>query len=206
MSLPHLVFPTYELHPVNPGGAGVLVAGAVRALAKAGFRCTVVCDFPDGEIAAAQQQWVKEGFEPNVLRAVSVRELVDLVPPRPEHFFYDKSAMWARAMKALHARDPIDVIEFPEYAGMGYVTLVERLRGSPLDGVTIAVRIHGSLEFIDQVERLQTVESARHRMYRMERTGMRLADVLLTPSDSLGEFYRQAHGLEADALVLSRRR
>ena len=25
----HIVFPTYELHPVNPGGAGVLVAGGL---------------------------------------------------------------------------------------------------------------------------------------------------------------------------------
>ena len=51
----HYVFATYELHPVTPGGAGVLVAGAVRSLVRAGHRVTVFDNLSKGHRAAVPE-------------------------------------------------------------------------------------------------------------------------------------------------------
>jgi glycosyltransferase involved in cell wall biosynthesis len=199
----HIVFPTYELHPVNPGGAGVLVAGMVRSLARDGFRCTILCDFPEGEIETARQGFAGEGFGETV-RLESVAQLGGKSLPGPFASVYEaNSAGFARALATLHARDPIDLIEFPEYAGMAVETLRNR-PSHPTRGVPrVAVRIHGSLEAIDRAEGVKVQSIERLRMYQLERLGMRGADLLLTPSVSLGQEYQRIYGLSDAQRVLS---
>lgn len=199
----HVVFVTYELHPVNPGGAGVFIAGAVRELARAGYRCTALCDFPESEIDAANASLAREDLRPGSVRAVSVSALTSSWTVSGDRsLFEDKSERFAEAVSALHARDPIDLVEFPEYAGMGLGTLRRRLVGRGLQDVRIAVRIHGSLEFIDQVEE-HPVSQTRLHMHRMEHLSLKLADVIFTPSRSMGRWYADYHGFDTARLLES---
>lgn len=198
----HIVFPTYELHPVNPGGAGVLVAGTVRILANAGLRSTVLCDFPDHEVAAANEGFAGEGIADRV-KAVSLRSLAKKEPPHPGAAEYEtNSHAFARGLRELHERDPIGLIEFPEYAGLGFSALRDRLEGGVLADVRMVVRIHGSLEAIDRAERVNVEQLDRLRMYRMERLGMELGDALLSPSNALGANYRETYRLPEEAQVV----
>src|SRR5262249_31015174 len=116
--------------------------------------------------------------------------------------FETKSKGFALALEALQRQEEIDLIEFPEYAGVAFATLRRRLQPSNLAAVPVAIRIHGAMELIDQVEGVQNADRDRLQMYRMERVALQLADYVLTPSKSIGEFYRAAYGL-GDKLLLS---
>ncbi len=199
----HVVFVTYEFHPVNPGGAGVFIAGAVRELARAGYRCTALCDLPGREIDAANASLARDDLRPGSVRAVSVNSLTPSWQGSADRsIFEDKSERFAEAVIALHARDPIDLVELPEYAGMALGTLRRRLVGRVLQDVRVAVRIHGSLEFIDQAEGLPLTHSRLH-MHRMEHLGLKLADMIFAPSRSMGRWYADYHGFDAARLIES---
>lgn len=189
----HLVFPTYELHPFNPGGAGVFVSGAVRVLARAGYHVTVLCDFLASEIEAARKQFAMEPLSPGRVDIVALPE-VDGRPKPEGSVFSFNSSRFAAGLAKLSEKQRIDYVEFPEYAGLGVATLRQHRRGF-LPDTLIAVRLHGSLEFIDQAEE-QKPDEERREMWALEREGMGLADVLLTPSRALAGQYRRAIGLE----------
>lgn len=198
--LKHLVFPTYELHPVNPGGAGVLLSGAARLLARAGHRVTLLCDFADAEIERARDLFAVEPLGPGRVDLVSLRSL-DPGPAQTGSVFEVNSERFARGLARLAEAGPIDYVEFPEYAGMALATL-RRHRAGFLPQTRVALRIHGSLEFIDRAEGV-TPDPARLAMWEMEREGLRLADALLAPSDALGRHYASTHGLDRRLVVVS---
>src|SRR5262249_54708481 len=199
----HIAFATYELSPVNPGGAGVLIAAAIRALSWAGYQVTALCDFPEPEVEQAQRLLSEENLTPGNVRVTSVARLL----PKPlavgsgVSLFERKSTAFALALEALHPVEPIDLIEFPEYAGVAFATLRRRLEGGALAAVPVAIRIHGGMEFIDQVEALRNPDRDRLQMYRMERVALQLADYIFSPSRSIAEFYRLAYGLTDKLLV-----
>lgn len=196
----HLVFPTYELHPFNPGGAGVFLSGAVRLLAREGHHVTLLCDFGLDEVKAAQKQFALEPFGEGSVEVVALADVDGR--PTPEGSIYAfNSSRFAAGLAAIDERRPIDFVEFPEYAGLGVAALRQHRRGF-LPNTVIAVRLHGSLEFIDQVEGLQPTPE-RSAMYGLEREGLALADLILSPSRSLGGLYRRTHGLHRIRFVES---
>src|SRR5262249_10875536 len=145
-----------------------------------------------------------ENLSPGTVRLTSVAQLLSqpLVAARGVSVFETKSKGFALALEALQRQEEIDLIEFPEYAGVAFATLRRRLQPSNLGAVPVAIRIHGAMELIDQVEGVQNADRDRLQMYRMERVALQLADYVLTPSKSIGEFYRAAYGL-GDKLLLS---
>ena len=52
---------TYELAPVNRGGAGVLISALAEALAHAGNRVVVLADIPQGEIEEYRKILMQRG-------------------------------------------------------------------------------------------------------------------------------------------------
>lgn len=198
--LKHLVFPTYELHPVNPGGAGVLLAGAVRLLARAGHRVTVLCAFDDAKVERARALFALEPLGPGRVDLVALGSLESDPPPSGDVFEVN-SERFARGLERLAEAGPIDYVEFPEYAGMALATL-RRHRAGFLPRTLVALRIHGSLEFIDRAEGVAP-DSARLGMWNMEREALELADALLSPSDALGRHYASTYGLDVRRLVVS---
>jgi glycosyltransferase involved in cell wall biosynthesis len=196
----HLVFPTYELHPFNPGGAGVFLSGATRLLAREGHHVTLLCDFAAAEVKAAQKHYALEPFGDGRVEVVALADVDGR--PLPQGSIYDfNSSRFAAGLAAIHEQRPIDYVEFPEYAGLGVAALRQHQRGF-LPETLIAVRLHGSLEFIDQVEGLQP-DAERRAMWGLEREGLALADLLLAPSRALGGLYRRTHGLLRNRFVES---
>ncbi|MBI3183459.1 MAG: glycosyltransferase family 4 protein [Myxococcales bacterium] len=198
--MPDVVLPTYEFHPVNPGGAGVLIAGAARALARAGYRVTLLCDFPQDEVARAEELLSCERLGPGSVRAVHVSKYA--ATKAGASAFEANAARFARALEALHAEDPIGLVEVPDYGGMGLIALRRRCEGA-LAGAKIAVRAHGSLELIEAAERVPQVDPAQIRMHRMEREALKLADHVLVPSSGMAELYRQYYSIAPHRLVVS---
>lgn len=200
--LKHIVFATFELYPVNAGGAGVFISGAVRALSRAGYDITVLCDFPQRELAKANEMLAAERVGSSRLQAVAVSALAHGVTHAPGASIFEiNSARVARALENLHAQDPIDLIELPDYAGLAHATLALR-QSSTLRDVLMAVRVHGSLELIDRAEGV-VPNAERLGMYRLEQEGIRAADVLFVPSMSMGRMYANFYGASEERMVLS---
>ncbi len=202
MSL-HLVISTYEWHPASPGGAGVFAAGAARLLARAGWRITALCDLPLEAVRAANRELDRSPLRPGNIRVISTSELVpgSEIATGGASYFDQKGQLFAAALRRLHAQNPIGLIEFPEYSGLGAATLDARQEGRfPL--IPIVVRLHGGFEFIDEAEGI-VPDDDRRRMYAAEARALRRADAVLAPSPAIGRLYAERYGLDAARIRVS---
>lgn len=185
----HWAFVTFELAPATAGGIGVFVAAAVRALARAGDRCTVVSDLSQAQVATAERALVELG----------IHERVRIVRVAAEGGFAERGERSREALQTLQATDPVDRIEFPDCQGLGAATLEARA-AARFPQVRIAVRAHGTMDLIDAAEALGRGDEQVHAR---ERRALSLADEVRVPSRALGEQYRSRYGLRAEQLVVS---
>ncbi len=184
---------TYELAPVNRGGAGVVIASLAEALASAGHEVHLLADMPEKELARYREIVAAKGH-----RTIFVHQLETLAPvPAGSTTIYGaKSGQFRDAIYALAKRVSFDLVEFFEYAGSAFETLVRRTPHDALAHTEIVVRIHGSLGMIDQVEGNAHVSTDRHAMYRMEEWALRLADTVIAPLRGVGNQYQQIYGFD----------
>jgi len=188
-------FVTYELAPVNRGGAGVVVAALAEYLAGLGNEVHILADMPLDEVERYRERARSLGLSGLAVHAIS--EVVHL--PNPGTTLYRwKSLQFRAALELLSARARLDVVEFCEYAGMAFDTLVRRPAG--LRDAAVGTRIHGSLAAIDRAEGVFPT-SDRLAMHSQERWALRLSDFVLTPSRGTGEEYALAHGLKAERVA-----
>jgi glycosyltransferase involved in cell wall biosynthesis len=189
-------FVTYELAPVNRGGAGVVVAALAEHLAGKGETVHVIADMPRAEVERYREHVRGLG-----LSSLTIHLCADLGRPPIGRLtpYRANSLRFRSAVETLANRVPIDVVEFCEYAGMAFDTLVDR--PEKLARSAIGVRLHGTLMGIDRAEGVYPT-SGRIAMYQQERWSLRLADFVLTPTVSTGEEYLRTYGLDPDRLLL----
>lgn len=195
-----IVFPTFEVAPVNPGGAGVLISAAMRSLAASGFECTALCAFPGEEVARANRYF---GQRMNLgrLRALEVGALA-AAPAHAFSAFEANSEQVAAALTVLVRREPIRLIEFIDYTGLGAATLRARAAGEFPPGMLLTVRVHGTMGAIDAAEGVAPDE-VRRRMHDQEAFALRHADRVMVPTQAVGADYAARYGIHADRVVVS---
>ncbi len=199
--LTHVVFPTFELAPINPGGAGVLVSAAMRTLAQAGLRTTAVCAFPVEEVALANQFFASSAAPRGALRAIGVSELAPALPAAATDYEANSLRM-AAALQALAKQEPINLIEFPDYTGLGAATLRARAAGMFPAEIRLTVRVHGTLGAIDAAEGV-VADEGRRRMHAEEAWALAYADQVMVPTVDVGLQYAARYGIAPDRLLVS---
>lgn len=187
---------TYELAPVNRGGAGVVNSALAEALARAGNDVEVLADMPPAEVAAWQKMVHDRGI--SGITAHALTTLVPAAPPAPT-IFQSKSAHFREGVYSLARNTSFDVVEFFEYAGAAFDTLTLRTPDDAIATTTVAVRIHGSLGVIDHAEGAPA-SLERLTMHRMEEWSLRCADVVLAPVQSIGDQYRGLYGIDPERI------
>ena len=189
-------FVTYELAPVNRGGAGVVVAALAEHLAARGETVHILAEMPVPEIKQYRARARELG-----LSSLSVHACVDLAAPQSGRLtpYRSNSIRFRSALECLGNTHHLDVVEFCEYAGMGFDTLANRPHS--LRKTAIGVRLHGTLMGIDRAEGIYPT-TARLAMYHQERWGMRLADFVLTPAAGTGDEYARTYGLDPGKVLL----
>lgn len=190
----HIAFCTWELHPINRGGCGVVVDALARRLAAAGHRITILSNMPPNELADWKRWAVGEGAPAENLR---LENLDALTPPGGERSeWLGFARQYARALQALDTRDPIDLVELHDYTGVAFELLRHRRQEGWLSRARIAVRVHGSLELIDAHEAPSDWGADRGAMHLMERLSLHGADWVLAPSQAMAAHYVESYGLE----------
>jgi glycosyltransferase involved in cell wall biosynthesis len=107
----------------------------------------------------------------------------------------------AAAVAALHAQVHLDVIDFPEYGGEGYVYLLNQ---TEWNHVPTVIHLHGPLVMLAHTIGWPDLDSEFYRVAtEMERTCLRLADGVLTSSRTSADWCARQYDLDvANAPVL----
>lgn len=173
-----VAFATYELAPVTPGGAGVVIAALAFDLVEAGTNVTVLAMVPPEDASS----WLR--YARDHLTAAAVDRLRVVVVPFPEadasasvtsapSIYMQRAVAFAQAAQREYAAQPFDAIEFFDYAGSAYevlrarraaarstlLTAVEADRSATAPRreyfpahVPVALRLHGTIQLIHSWE------------------------------------------------------
>jgi glycosyltransferase involved in cell wall biosynthesis len=123
--------------------------------------------------------------------------------------FYHRMAIWTQAVEwltysaevaavlaALHARHPLDLIDFPEWGAEAYIHLLnrgERYR------IPTAIHLHGPLVMLAHTLGWPEIGSEFYRIgTAMEKTCLRLADAIFSSSQCSIDWCRKYYALPSD--------
>jgi glycosyltransferase involved in cell wall biosynthesis len=120
---------------------------------------------------------------------------------------YSEAADWlcysgevAVAVEALHARAPIDIIDFPEWGGEGYVHMLNRTEWNSIPTV---VQLHGPLVMFAHTLGWPAVNSEFYRTgTMMEAASVRLADAVFSSSRCSAEWCAQHYGVAHERISI----
>jgi len=200
-----LCFVTYELHPVAPGGVGSLLAHALPVLLERGHEVTFLVDFPPDAVKRFRDEIIPTLSRPDACTIFSVDELAAGAKDEKRfgHVFLRKSWILCRALEELVSRVPIDFVEFFDFNGPAYHTIVAKHTRGRFARQTIAVRAHLSCLMMDSPDGAGVADLARYVMYRMEEFALEHADVVLAPSEGVAKLYGDLYDLPVSRFVPS---
>ena len=150
--LPHVAFLAYELAPVTPGGAGVVVGALAEALLTSGARVTVIthampcADAERWRIAAVGTAGSDAASR---LRVVCVEAALaaEAAPlPRARHLHIRRAREFAAATRIAYDAAPFDVLEAFDFNGPAFELLRDRrarMTGNSASGAAAAAACGG---------------------------------------------------------------
>lgn len=160
-----------EVVPFFGAGIGTYAAEMSRAWADAGH-----------EVHFLSQD--HEGFAARGPRELGAA--CHIVSPRRDTLPFAAHAKGVRrALVALHARSPLDYIEFPDYWAEGYFAMVGARVRNELKGAVLGIRLH-TPTFECRVFNGESTEEEAD-LQRAEEKSIALADLVTSPSRSLLE-------------------
>lgn len=205
-----ICFITYEIHPTNRGGCGVLLHHAAEILLQRGHDVVFLLAMPRHEFEQFRDRDRLAFPNPDHCRAYHLDELCADFPLRPDAFptqppWY--AARFAHAWSRLSTLERIDFAEFFEYCGVSYYALTRRLFGREPDQPNrpiLGSRLHGAIELLDRVGSTRYLDLARYHLYALEHAALRLSEAVLTPTQTyFDEYHRDAYALSPAKAVVS---
>jgi len=172
------------------GGIGTQTYAKAKGLAALGHEVHVIsrspqggrCEYRDGDVC--------------------VTRIGDFCHRMPIHNWavdcLTYSAEVAAEIAALHVRRPVDVVEFPEWGGEGYIHLLNR---PETDRIPAVVQLHGPLVMCAHVSGWPEVDSDLYRVgTSMEGTCVRLADAVYSSSAYSAKWCAESYGLPVEKI------
>lgn len=182
-----ICFVSYEIYPTVNGGCGVFLSNAARKLLSDGHDVIFLLDIqtPDFD----QFNTVDRTRLPNHehCRAYHLDKLAPHEKFEQCHFptLYEyQSYRFHIGLQAVCELEKPDMVEFFDYCGVAYASLNAKVAGLAYVGITLNVRLHGSLELIDRAQPDYYHDYSRYVMYNLEHQALRLAENVLYPSQA----------------------
>jgi glycosyltransferase involved in cell wall biosynthesis len=200
----HICFVTDELSPITKGGIGNLLFILTQKLnANKNFKISIILF---GNNFNKKTEFPKHIYtHPDNITIYLLDELlaesrnyVD-IPVWAFHFEeYYNSFKICNAILYLNEKNNIDLIEFNDYMGYGYVTtkFKKLIIDSSLDSTKIAIRLHGSLELCQIADEDNLYTKRKQVICHMEKYSMENCDLWISPSNSLSAYYSKFYSIK----------
>lgn len=194
-----LVFVTTELYPYTAGGIGRVLFNMLRTMGDADRARTVVVIL-DRLVDAVTFHACFPGVElVQVSSRDSPRDRHSAGRRHPPQWAYTNtpwhwsSAVVLRALQRLAKERSIEYVEFPDWGGLGFCTIQEKLLTGFLRDTTVAVRLHSTHTALLKAE-ARAVGLGDLNLADMERKCLRDCDRVVTQLASLSHFMRDIYG------------
>lgn len=168
------------------GGIGAQAYLKAHALAARGHEVRVISRAPDGRRSERKDGAV------HLLRVPGFEGRMPVYTEAADWLTY--SAEVCAAILELHARHPLDLLEFPEWGAEGYLYLVNR---TEWNHIPVAIQLHGPLVMFAHTMDWPEKESDFYRIgSQMEATCLRRADALYASSRCSADWCARHYGLD----------
>jgi len=209
MSSRRIAIVANELHPFTNGGIGVLLHNQLATFGDDGnqYHIIFIANGNGNGNPLSGREAVIGTYFPGVEVHMVGKEYY-LPTGRNGEFFPPE---WAFRAGAWHARSyavmrllkeleengtVFDLIEFPDFGGVGFCTLQERALGQAFQQTTIAIRVHSAFSALTRYEP-RPPSPLNSRLFDLERKCYRDADVIVAHIPAVAEVHRETYGLEA---------
>ena len=200
---------TTELRGLTAGGIGAAVVEVGASLARQGWDVTFLVAGPGADLLARGEGDPSEAMAAGRVIGTEDPSVALVERPVPDWAFGNDLAAIsdraARVLEHLAAAAPFDVVEFPDYQGLGWAALRRRdLCGGPLDGTAVVVRLHGTLEICMEHELVPMRSHRQRTIFALERGALAAADRIVAPTAELAAWYGERYGIDTSDVVVSR--
>jgi glycosyltransferase involved in cell wall biosynthesis len=166
-----------EFAPFTGWGAGTYAALAARALADAGHDVHVLTDLHDG----LGDNVTRDGLTFHAVHASQgFAALRSYACSAQQHAY----AVYERCTQ-LHATQPYDYIEFPDFLGEAYFVTQARVATGAFANAVLGIRLHMTMRHIHQLDNEDWFDLARCLIEHQEERSLLQADLLLAPCASM---------------------
>lgn len=194
----HLAFVTMELYPLTKGGIGRSMHNVLVAMSPEERQRTVVIITSDG-LATSDAKKVFPEVRFESLHDVREVRPSDRYPPKWAYTNTEFHWLSVRVLRKLLALEKegleFEYIEFPDWCGLGFATIQEKLFSNSFFSATLAVRLHSTEAVIHSAEPL-LITKTNLSLYDIERKALRDCDCVVAQLRPVAEFTRELYGFE----------
>jgi glycosyltransferase involved in cell wall biosynthesis len=207
MSKKRICFVTHEYHPVVPGGIGMLIEQVVSELSKDTEYQVTVLLVGDESFCKGVKTHGNKNY-PHV-EFVAFSEMLASIPESlrlPDWAFtfenYYYSNVVAEYLLIRDQQASFDVVEFPDYKGIGYVTLKHRRLRGEFGNTHFVARVHGATYLWNKIDHVDLHSRERLQLYMMEQYTLAHSDSWTLPGEKFAEQYSKDLGVSHQNLNL----
>lgn len=182
-----ICFVSYEIFPTTWGGAGVLLYNAARFLLENRHEIIFLLDIPNHEFHQFQDLDRLRFPNPQHCRAYQVDSLCEDM--RIQVHDFDSLAAWKAyrfdyACQKVALLENPDLIEFFDYCGVAYYSLINKITGFSYRDSHIVIRLHNTTEIIDFHGPDNFLDDQTYQRHAFEHGALRLSETVIYPSKS----------------------
>ncbi|GGD67668.1 glycosyltransferase family 4 protein [Croceicoccus mobilis] len=201
---------TNELYPITHGGCGTFLANSIVELLGRGQPVLVLADLSAADLAKFRRALALPAEQDRLLELVCVEECLvrgcgDQSFPVADTPLRLSWRYW-QALRLVRSSFAISLVEFPDYKGWAYFSILDALGPSRAQSSPVVVRYHLPIEEIESITPTGVMDQSRFAMFQQERQCLSLADAVLFSSEAIRrealEFYRGT--LSQETTVISR--
>ncbi|MGO9605639.1 MAG: glycosyltransferase [Candidatus Binataceae bacterium] len=166
--------------PTRNGGIGTAYTTLAQILVRAGHEVTVLYTGGDWSDSGSVEEWEKYYLAQGIL-LIRQKPPVGTVVDSP--FFVKRSYEAFLWLKRNESR--FDIVHFPEWQGQAYYSLLAKHQGIAFQNLSFCVGAHSSGKWIELGNLRLFKQSDQLDQDFLERESVRLADVVISPSQYL---------------------
>lgn len=202
----HLLFASYEIHPVTAGGCGVFLWHALNELlGKTDYDLTLLLDIPKFECEEFIQKYKVNMPNHERLKVVCLTDRIpyNFLPMDSfQNIFLFKSYMFYEVIKQIVHEQRVDYIEFFDYVGIGYFTINAKKYEDEFKDTVIGIRGHCTVDLMDLEQRQVDFSKEKLEMYQIEKLALQNADVVVVQTEAWKALYAQRYGIDIESIVV----